>query len=335
MHHRGGGLRGVEMQVARRLFLATGWLAAFCVLPSPAPAQLTALNFVYTGVGGQSDLIRYTHTQGHFKKYGLDATMIYVVSGVTTTQAVASGNAPIANANATDALRAIAAGAPLKIIMVGVDQFQHVFVARPGIKNPKDMKGKRIAVSRYGAFSDIQTRFLVRQWGMDPDRDVQIMQIGNSAARAAALAGGGVDGAVVTPGFIPAAKRAGLGVIFDLSTISIKFANAIVIANTSLIKERPGVVKASMAAVIEGIRSWRASPGTAKAFLKKSYNLSDPEIDDVYSEVSRLVRAEPTPDLMGIQNAWDSIPELKSRGAVDLRGFVDSRFVDEVLREFK
>ena len=137
MHHRGGGPHGVEMQVTRRLFLATGWLAAFCVLPPSAPAQLTALNFVYTGVGGQSDLIRYTYTQGHFKKYGLDATMIYVVSGVTTTQAVASGSAPIANANATDALRAIAAGAPLKIIMVGVDQFQHVFVARPESKTPR------------------------------------------------------------------------------------------------------------------------------------------------------------------------------------------------------
>ena len=127
------------------------------------------------------------------------------------------------------------------------------------------------------------------------------MQIGNSAARAAALASGGVDGAVVTAGFIPAAKRAGLGVIFDLSTISIKFANAIVIANTALINERPGVVKASMAAVIEGIRSWRATSDAAKAFLKKSYNLPDAEIDDVYGEVSRLVRPEPTPDLIEIK----------------------------------
>ena len=323
-----------KMQARILLFLAriVAGLATFCVLPPVASAQLTPLTFVYTGVGGQSDLIRYTHAQGHFKKHGLDATMVYVVSGVTTTQAVASGSAPMANANATDALRAIAAGAPLKIIMVGVDQFQHVFVARPGIKSPKDMKGKRIAVSRYGAFSDIQTRFLVRQWGMDPDRDVQIMQIGNSAARAAALASGGVDGAVVTAGFIPAAKRAGLGVIFDLSTISIKFANAVVIANTALINERPAVVKASMAAVIDGIRSWRATSDAAKAFLKKSYNLPDAEIDDVYGEVSRLVRSEPTPDLIGIQNTWDSIPELKARGTVDLRRFVDSRFVDEVLR---
>ena len=271
-------------------FLTTWWLAVFCVLPTLVSGQLTPFNFVYTGVGGQSDLIRYSHAQGLFKKHGLDANMIYVVSGVTTTQAVASGSAPMANANATDALRAIAAGAPLKIIMVGVDQFQHVFVARPGIKSPKDMKGKRIAVSRYGAFSDIQTRFLVRQWGMDPDRDVQMMQIGNSAARAAALTAGGVNGAVVTPGFIPAAKRAGLSVIFDLSAISIKFANAIVIANTSLIQERPQWVKASTAAVIEGIRSWRASRYTAKAFLKKSYSVSNAEIDEVYGEVSRLVR---------------------------------------------
>jgi|SRR6266545_4411665 len=58
--------------------------ATFCVLPTIVAAQLTPLNFVYTGIGGQSDLIRFTHAQGIFKKYGLDATMIYVVSGVTT-----------------------------------------------------------------------------------------------------------------------------------------------------------------------------------------------------------------------------------------------------------
>jgi NitT/TauT family transport system substrate-binding protein len=323
------------MQPRLFLFLArfvAGFATFFVSLPLPS-AQLTPLNFVYTGVGGQSDLIRFTHAQGYFKKHGLDPTMIYVVSGVTTTQAVASGSAPIANSNATDALRAMAAGAPLKIIMVSVDQFQHLFVARPGIKTPKDMKGKRIAVSRYGAFSDIQTRFVVRQWGMDPDKDVQILQIGNSAARAAALASGGVDGAVVTPGFIPAAKRAGLSVIFDLSTIPTKFANAIVIANDSLIKERPAVAKNAVAAIIDGITSWRASPESAKAFIKKAYNLSDTEIEDVYGEALRLVREEPRPDLLGIQNAWESMPELKARGSGDLRRFVEPKFVEEALKE--
>src|SRR5262245_23725999 len=94
-----------------------------------------------------------------------------------------------------------------------------------GINSPKEMKGKKVAISRYGAFSDIETRFLIRQWGMDPERDVQILQIGNSAARSAALVSGGVDGAVVTPAFVPVARNAGLNVIFDLSTIKTRFAN--------------------------------------------------------------------------------------------------------------
>jgi len=42
------------------LFLTTWWLAVFCFLPSLVSGQLTPLNFVYTGVGGQSDMIRYS-----------------------------------------------------------------------------------------------------------------------------------------------------------------------------------------------------------------------------------------------------------------------------------
>ncbi len=49
---------------------------------------------------------------------------------------------------------------------------------------------------------------------------------------------GGVDGAIVTPFFVPSAKKAGLVVIFDLSTINATFANQIVIVNDNLIKEK-------------------------------------------------------------------------------------------------
>ena len=82
---------------------------------------------------------------------------------------------------------------------------------------------------------------------MEPDKDVQILQIGNSAARSAALAGGGVDGAIVTPFFIPSAKKAGLNVIFDLSRKP-KFANQIVIVNDNLINEKRAAVRAFAAA---------------------------------------------------------------------------------------
>ena len=123
-------------------------------------AELTPINFVSSGSAGIVEVIRFSQKQGFFKKQGLDMTMIYVPSGVLAAQTVVSGSALIANNSVSDILNAIAAGAPLKILTVNIDRFQHLFVARPGINSPKDMKGKKVAVSRYGAFSDIETRLL-------------------------------------------------------------------------------------------------------------------------------------------------------------------------------
>jgi NitT/TauT family transport system substrate-binding protein len=309
-----------------------GFLLLAC--PQWAQAQLIPLNFVYTGSGSQSDALKFSYEAGFFRTRGLDLTMLYVTSGVTTSQTIVSGAAASATTTATDALRAMAAGAPMKIVMVNIDQFQHLFVARPEIKNAKDMKGKRIAVSRYGAFSDIQTRFVVRQWGMDPDKDVQILQIGNSSARAAALASGGVDGAIVTPAFVPVARKFGLHVIFDLA-IKTKFASQIMVAHDQVIKEKAELVKAITAGFLDGIRSWKAQPEPAKTFIRKYYKVSEADVDNIYTETNRFLRSAPTPDLEGLQNAWDSIPESRGKSGIDLRKFVDARFINEALSEIK
>ena len=298
-----------------------------------AYSQLTPINFVYTGSGSQSDVLKFSYEAGFFKKRGLDLTMLYVTSGITTSQTIVSGAAAVATTTATDALRALVAGAPMKIVMVNIDQFQHLFVARPGIGGLKEMKGKKIAVSRYGAFSDIQTRFVVRQWGLDPDKDVHIMQIGNSAARAAALASGGVDGAIVTPAFVPAARQAGLQVIFDLATIKTKFASQIMVAADQLIKDRPETLKLVVAGFLDGIKSWKTRPELAKPFIRKYYKVGEADVENIYLETNRFLRSEPTPDLDGLQNAWESIPEFKSRSAGDLKRFVDGRFVNQMLNE--
>src|SRR6266511_3261905 len=90
-----------------------GWLAlGLCgsIYPRSVSAQLTPLNFVYTGSGSQSDALKFSHEAGFFRKRGLDLTMLYVTSGVTTSQTIVSGAAASATTTATDALRAMAAG---------------------------------------------------------------------------------------------------------------------------------------------------------------------------------------------------------------------------------
>jgi NitT/TauT family transport system substrate-binding protein len=318
----------------RRIFGSVFFIVVFVGRPIRA-AELTPINFVSSGSAGIVEVIKFAQKQGFFKKQGLDMTMIYVPSGVLAAQTVVSGSALIANVSVSDILNAVAAGASLKILTVNIDRFQHLFVARQGINSPKEMKGKKVAVSRYGAFSDIETRFLIRQWGMDPDRDVQVLQIGNSAARSAALISGGVDGAVVTPAFVPVARNAGLNVIFDLSTIKTRFANIGLMAQERVIREQPRLVKATVAGLVHGIKYWKSNPDAAKAYLRQIYKVSAADLDSIYEDGSKNVRSEPTPDLDGIQTAWESIPELRARGPVDFRRFVEPRFIEEVLREMK
>jgi len=318
----------------RTIFGSVFFIVVFVGRPIRA-AELTPINFVSSGSAGIVEVIKFAQKQGFFKKQGLDMTMIYVPSGVLAAQTVVSGSALIANVSVSDILNAVAAGAPLKILTVNIDRFQHLFVARQGINSPKEMKGKKVAVSRYGAFSDIETRFLIRQWGMDPDRDVQVLQIGNSAARSAALISGGVDGAVVTPAFVPVARNAGLNVIFDLATIKTRFANVGLMAQEKVSRERPRLVKATVAGLVHGIKYWKTNPDAAKAYLRQIYKVSAADLDNIYEDGSKNVRSEPIPDLDGIQTAWESMPELRARGPVDFRRFVESRFIEEVLREMK
>lgn len=305
------------------------------ILVALVQAQPTPLKFVYSGTGGSTDVIKFSNEGGNFKKRGVELTMIYVTSGVITAQTVVSGTAAAAAGTITDMLRALAAGAAMKITMVTTDRFDSLFVGRSGISNPAELRGKKVAVSRYGSFSDIQTRFVIRQFGLEPDRDVQIVQVGNTSARAAALLGGAIDGALMSPSFIPVVQRNGLSVLFDLSTLPNRFAVIGLVVNSRLIDEQPHLVKALVAGYIDGIRAWRNNPVSAKAYLKKSYKTSDAEVDTVYAEINRFLLLEPSPNLEAIRNTWDSMPELRSRKDVDLNKFVDARFVDDALKALK
>ena len=287
--------------------------------------------FAYVGSGVNVDVLKFSNEKGLFKKHGVEMSLIYHTTGPAATKAVVSGMASAGTAPVTDALQAISGGARMKIVMVNIDRFDHCLVAKAGISSAGDLKGRKIAVSRHGSFSDIETRSYLRKQGIDPEKDVQYMELGNAAARAAALSGGGVDAAMVTWSFIPMAKKAGFNVLFDMSTIPTRFANRGVIAADRVIQEQPQVVKAIVTGFVEGTNYWKLHPEEAKPYLKKVYKLDDADIDHFYSETSRMIRSEPTPDRDSIQNAWESIPELKAKGAMDPKKFVEAGFVREVL----
>src|SRR5215831_16011007 len=156
------------------------------------PAQGQALRMGYSGLGiGADDLSRVMGKEKVWQKHGLDVKAIYFASGSLMAQAMMGGEIQTSDSDVPTLLNVGVSGAfDIKIIAVTINRIEHSFVVRNGINSTEDLRGKRIAVSRFASASDITTRLVLRYWKLNPEKDLTILQSGNTPTRIAALVAG-------------------------------------------------------------------------------------------------------------------------------------------------
>src|ERR1043166_907025 len=177
------------------------WFFLLALFPSSGFSQtkkLESIKIGYSGVGIAHDLLKIMGNKQIFEKHGLDAQSLYIGSGSLMNQAVVAGSIQFTTSDLPSQIQSALAGVDFKIISVTIDRLDGAMMARKEIRNPQELKGKRIAISRFGSVSDIVTRMVLRHWGLDP-KDVVLMQVGNPPTRIAALLSGQVDGGLINP----------------------------------------------------------------------------------------------------------------------------------------
>src|SRR5262245_15103842 len=157
---------------------------------------------------------------GLFKKYDLDFRLVFIPSSPVATAATLNGDAEIGVTGAIGNVRAYVQGFTDLVFIGGVKNFlTHSIVAKPEIKRPEDLKGKKVAVGRFGGNTHYFTIQALRKFGMDATKDIQTIQTGGGPETLAALMAGNVDAAgLVAPGDAAAVNRGYVYVIngFDL-----------------------------------------------------------------------------------------------------------------------
>jgi ABC-type taurine transport system substrate-binding protein len=104
------------------------------------------------------------------------------------TQAMAGGKIHLSDSDVPATLGLPVSGiTDLKTFSVIINRLEHIFVTRKNIAKPEDLKGKRVAVSRIGSGCDIPTRMMIRQWKVDSEKELFILQAGNTPSRMTAL----------------------------------------------------------------------------------------------------------------------------------------------------
>jgi NitT/TauT family transport system substrate-binding protein len=181
------------------LAIASLWLPT-----GDLPAQtFDKVRLGYSGTGINNYTLEMGKRQGIFRKNGIDLEVVYVNSGSLLNQALIAGTFDVAYSQGSEAMVAKLRGADMRIVAVVANRFNHVYLAAPSITSFKQLKGKKVAVSRFGSGSHFQTNLALKEGGIDPEKDVTILQIGNSGARITAILSGVVDGTIMAADFVP------------------------------------------------------------------------------------------------------------------------------------
>ena len=91
------------------------------------------------------------------------------------------------------------AGLPVRIVAGFLDNWPMTLIAQPELKTLKDLRGKTLGISSFGATPDVAARMMIKQSGIDPEKELKVLALGSDAARMAGLMQRVVDVVVMSP----------------------------------------------------------------------------------------------------------------------------------------
>ena len=204
----------------------------------------------------------------------------------------------------------------------------------PDVKKIEDLRGKALGVTRFGASTDFVLRYALPLWGLEPGKDVKILQMGGQPEILAGMKSGAIQGAPVTSPNELLGRKAGFTVLTDLSKSGLQYPMISIVSTRSSIKKDPDTVRAFLKAYAEGTHRFFKEKELALKTIAKYTKTEDPEaLESAFIYAKEFIQKIPRPPLKGVEIELQEIaktrPEAKGRKAED---FIDARIFEELER---
>lgn len=233
--------------------------------------------------------------KGFFLKHGLDVETIYIPSGTLAVQSLLGGDIKMALVAGSPVVNANLRGAPIKIIAGNANVYPLAFFSAPEIKEPGDLRGKRVAVTRVGSSSYLATVILLRKFGLEEGRDYVLLQLGSTQNRLVALTKGMIQGTTLSAPESIMARNAGMKVLIpasEMKRLGVAIQHQALVVSEKLLRESRSLLKAFLMAYLEGVREvYRNKEATAQV-LGKYTRVADPQVlsasyDESYEAIDK------------------------------------------------
>jgi ABC-type nitrate/sulfonate/bicarbonate transport system substrate-binding protein len=314
---------------------AGAWLIIAALLLCAPLATAESLRIAYTSIAVVYGPLWLTKEAGIFKKYNIDPEFIYIAGGPPSLQALIAGDVAISFTAAGATVAANLQGSDAILLGASIDSLPFELWSVASIKEPHQLKGTRLGVSRIGATTDFVARYLLKKWTLQPDKDVAIFQTGSGPQVFAALKGGSVQSGVLSTGPETLnAEAAGYVRLADVSASGLVYPFGPFAARQSFIKSQPDLVSRFMKAYVEGIHRFKTDKTAALAVLERyTKQKTTPATEKIYEVyATKYFKRAPEATPAAIQTILEEISATRPLPpGIAPQRFAESKFIRDLV----
>src|SRR5438445_934284 len=267
---------------------------------------------------------------GYFTAEGLDVELIRVGGSTRMVAATLGGTPPMIQARASAALAATGACSNVVIIAATGNVSTFHLMARRDIKQPSDLKGKKAGITTFGSTSDQVVRLALKQFGLEPNKDVAILTFGAQPEAFAALQSGAVQVVPLSYPLYPKAAKLGMRELVKFSDLGFEDINGTVITTKSFLAQQRDTAMRFMRGFVRGMHRYRTDKEFSKRVLGKYGKITDDELlEGAWQDYAPTIQKVPRPSLKAIQFLIET--QFKDKTPLPKpESFVDTSLVDQL-----
>jgi NitT/TauT family transport system substrate-binding protein len=300
--------------------------------PLASAQKLEKLIIGYPAPVASLGIIDVMRKAGLFKKNGLDVDLVYIQGSPILTAAMVSGQVPLSFIGGGAIVASAVGGADTVYLACAINTLYWRMFSTPDVKTVADLKGKKIGLTTMGSQEDAVTRYLLKEHGLVPDRDVAIVAVGSAPNRLAALSKGVINASTFIPPQDIAAEKLGLRELIDMSKLGLYNPGSCFASTKTYIKNHRDTVMRVIRTFVEGLRYYKDNRDFVLKVTADFAQNRDPEVlRSTYDIVTKFQDRVPHVNMKGIEFMLKTL-ELRDPRAktFDPANVVDSSFIQEL-----
>ncbi|MBI4317376.1 MAG: ABC transporter substrate-binding protein [Chloroflexi bacterium] len=297
------------------------------------PKALTKLKVAYTAISANQLPVWIANEQKLFQKYGLDVELVYVASSTTVMNAMVAGEIPITyGVTAVPLVSANLAGSDV-VIIAGIYNtvIQYIMVS-PNIQQPADLKGKALGVSRFGSLTDVTVRFALDKWGLVPDKDVAVLQMGGVPEILSGMQTGAIAGGPLSSPTDLKAREAGFKELMDVGAAGFEYPSTTVASTRRFLRDNGPTALNFLRAIVEATYLYKTDKELSMKVLGQYTKTEDRAmLENTYKAYAGPAAKIPYLTKQALQAGIDEVAKTNDK-AKDAKPdvFVDWQFVKQL-----